>query len=524
MKIEEGNFITESVIDALISNPNLEEVSLGSSSSPFILTENAYLKFKNSNIKKVVTTGVEDILAEKFDPLIGYNVNRNLIGYSNYEKLINNAYFSFTKPLTNEELSYLRLIKKDAEIHIDFDDFKNVFEIINILRTNGHTGHIDISIKEKNKFNEYLFSSIGDIKYTDNIDVNLVGKVHDLLTYMKYEKKLIDLILPAINLSPFEKYLFAYNVAKKFKKYKENEEDKTSARDLYQIMDNDFMVCVGYSVLLGDLLDKLGIENYDYSVNIDTGLDDIPLDATVLPDFIEKKDGTKVEVMTESGGHARRMVNLVDPKYGIEGFYIADPTWDNEMEKDAYNHALMTIDEYVAIDRYNYFSIYGISELFFSHSLEEFYQKINLLINKSKNKEEKDIISSLLFCFKELDYELYSSILEKYPEIEKYSFKFTTEIIQDVFLEIGERIVSRSNNIVGGDLFKEGITALYRDCYAITDSEELDRTVNEVMEYNKKRHELCFPTRYKIDKNDNRLVLFNLYNKFDVDGQPKLGI
>ena len=60
--------------------------------------------------------------------------------------------------------------------------------------------------------------------------------------------------------------------------------------------------------------------------------------------------------------------------------------------------------------------------------------------------------------------------------------------------------------------------------YANTRKCQLENKVNEVMEYNKKRHAKCFPTRYKVDRNDNSVVLFNRFNKFDLDNEPRLGI
>ena len=305
---------------------------------------------------------------------------------------------NFRDPLTEGELFYLKLINPNCTITISHTDYDNAFKIINRLRDNGHTANIKISITDKNLLNNYIFSNIDKIKYTKDIEVYLVGKTFSLTDYMKYEKKLLDLIMPAINLSPFEKYLFAYNVTKKFKKYNENEENKTSARDLYQIIDNKFMVCVGYSKLLGDLLDKLGIENYVDSVSVDIGLDDIPNENKPLPDFVyDEKKGTMKELETIPAGHFRRKIHLVDPKYGIDGYYFADPTWDNDMEHDAYNHALMTEEEYIALDRYNYYNVSsGIVELFFVHSLEEFYLKINNYLDRKSNKTEVDVVGSLL--------------------------------------------------------------------------------------------------------------------------------
>lgn len=521
--IDDSYLINEDVLNAIISNPNIKTVSLGCQEDVVVLTEELYEKFKNTHIEVVKTKAVVDSLKEKFDSLIGYNTHRNLIGFDNYEGLQKKDMMFLSSELTEDEIFYLKFLNPTAEVNFKYTNYDNVFKCIYRLKNCGHTGKLVISIEQKNDLNSYIFNNINNITNFDNIEVNLSGSVHSLSEYVKYEKKLIDLIMPAINFSPFEKYLYAYNQAKKFKKYKENKEDKTSARDLYQIMDNEYMVCVGYSKLLGDLLDKLGIENYEDSVSVDVGLDDISNDATVLPDFIyDEKTGEMKEVKTEAAGHARRMAHVVDPKYGIDGYYFTDPTWDNDMVHDTYNYALMTQEEYIGMDRYNYYKTLSMSELFFVKTLEDFYLKINIYLDKNRKKNEVEVIRSLLNIFEDFDSEFYSYLVNKYHDIEKYRKEFTKEEIQDILLDMGERIVSKSNHLVDGHVFREGITALYSQ--TISDENELEEKVNEIIEYNKKRHAVCFPTRYKIDRDENRMVLHNMYNKFDIDEEPKLNI
>lgn len=524
ISIDDSILVTEDVINALLSNPNLKEVTLGNRDDVFVLTEDLYKRFKDSSINSVMTYGVDENLKENFDSLIGYNYKRNLINFDNYEKLQKSENMYLHNPLTDEEIGYLKYLNKNAKVNFSFDDYDNIFKCFNILRENEHSGLVIINVKEKNSFNNYLFSHLDMIKSFDNVKVSLDNGDYDLVTYMKYEKKLIDLILPAINLSPFEKYLYTYNVVKKFKTYKENKEDLTSSRDLYQILDNEYMVCVGYSHLLGDLLDKLGIENYDESVRVDLGLEGIPNDDRPLPDYIfDEKTGELKELQTEGGGHARRKVHLIDPKYEIDGYYFTDPTWDNDMEHDTYNFALMTEEEYIGIYRYNYYSIVSVNEFFFIHSLEEFYLKINMYLDKNNNSSEADIIRGLMNYFEKLDNEFYRMLINKYPDIEKNITNYTKEDIQNILLDIGERILQKSDHLVDGKTFRNGITALYRETKGLN-GEELDIKVNEIMEYNKERHIKCFPTRYKIDKDDNKMVILNLYNKFDLDEQPRLGI
>ena len=524
IKIDDSVLITEKVLDAILDNPNLQEITLGSREDKFVLTEDIFKKFEGTHITSIITYDVSPELKDNFNPLIGYNLRRTLIGFDTYDSLQNSDNVFLNNSLNEEEISNLKYVKKNANIRFSFNDYKNIFRCINTLREVGHTGKITVCIDDKNLLNDYIFYNLDDISHSEDIFISLSGSVHSLTTYMKYEKKLLDLIMPAINLSPFEKYLFAYNVVKNFKKYKENENDRTSARDLYQIFDNEFMVCVAYSKLLGDLLEKLGIENCEDSVSVDIGFDNIPNEEKPLPDFIyDEKTGELKSFETESVGHSRRRVHLVDPKYDIDGYYYADPTWDNEMEHDTYNYALMTEEEYIGLDRYNYYNIYGVSELFFTHSLEEFYTKINIYLDKNRKKDESDVISSLLFCFKKIDSDFYIFMCNKYPDISKNNKKFTKEEIQEILLDIGERIVQKNDHVIDGNLFKAGITALYRDAYGFS-GEELENQVNEIMEYNKKRHLKCFPMRYKVDKDNNSLVILNVNNKFDLDEVPKLDI
>ena len=521
--IDDAYLINDDVLNAIISNPNIKTVSLGCAEDVVVLTEELYKKFKGTNVEVVKTKAVADSLKENFDDLIGFNTHRNLIGFDSYKDLVKKDIMFLNKELTEEEIFYLKFLNPSAEVNFKYTNYSNIFKCIDTLRANGHSGKLVISIEQKNDLNDYIFNNINRITNFENVEVNLVGSVHSLAEYVKYEKRLIDLILPAMNYSPFEKYLYAYNQTKKFKKYKENNDDKTSARDLYQIFDNEYMVCVGYSKLLGDLLDKLGIGNYEDSVSVDVGLDNISNEDMVLPDFVyDEKSGELKEVKTEAAGHARRMAHIVDPKYGIDGYYFMDPTWDNDMEHDTYNYALMTQEEYIGMDRYNYYRMLSISEMFFVKTLDDFYLKINIYLDKNRSKNEIDVIRSLLNVFEELDSEFYTYLMNKYPDIDKYSRKFNKEEIQSILLDMGDRITMKSNNLVSGSMFKEGITALYSG--SISNEEELANKVNEIMEYNKKRQSVCFPRRYKIDRDDNRMVIHNMYNKFDMEDEPKLGI
>ena len=135
----------------------------------------------------------------------------------------------------------------------------------------------------------------------------------------------------------------------------------------YKILDNDeYMVCVGFSNLFVDLLSKVGIEATTYSVGVDIGFDE--MDAM--------SEGIDGNYTTEYGAHSRVMVNLVDPKYNINGIYQSDPTWDNIIDEDSYTYSLLTFSEATKAKRYLY-QDKGKNELLYSKTISEFYSNVN---------------------------------------------------------------------------------------------------------------------------------------------------
>ena len=378
-----SEFISDEVIEALSQNTHIKYLRLGKEENGYTLTPAHYEVLKNSTIESIEAFAVSDELKDIFGQKIKNNDDRYLIGNLTYDSISSKDEWTLEKPLSDEEIENLKYSKEGASFKFEkYDDFDNIFKIINRLDGLGKKNSFTIRVQSeknydnKNRFNEYLFSHV-DLLDKDITIIVGINEEYSLKDYITYEKRLIEMVRPALNMSPFEKYLFAYNIVKKYKKYKENEENKDQSRHLYEVLDGDYMVCVGYATLLRDLLNKLGIDSKHYSASVEIGLDKVANDALVLPD----------DVLTQDAGHARLEVHLVDPKYGIDGIYLADPTWDNDMEHDTYNYSLMTQDEYNGINRYNFLFFYDVEELFFIHSLDEFYQKVNIWIDKGISRD-----------------------------------------------------------------------------------------------------------------------------------------
>lgn len=127
--------------------------------------------------------------------------------------------------------------------------------------------------------------------------------------------------IEAHDYSPLEKLIYAYDIVKSVD-YKEATEDKHKSRELHSVVLGKEIVCVGYSNLLNGLLTKLGIPatGYDVSVYMNSYKED---------------------------AHQRSAIYLQDPKYGINGLFTCDPTWDAKSGMDlGYDRS---------IDRYNNF-------------------------------------------------------------------------------------------------------------------------------------------------------------------------
>ena len=500
--INTGEIINTKIIDSLCKNKYLEEITLAEyDEEKYILSVQDYEKFKQSNIKKVNTKEVVDELKENFDPLIGYN-ERRLISYYNYKDLQEINKISIDKELTKEELENLKYIPTTLEINYNLTDYDFLIKIITKLKELNKGNKLIINTKNKEKFNNWILNN--DLDY-ENIEVN----DYPLKEYLRLEKILYDFIKDINHLSPFEKYIYIYNITKKYKPYKENEDDKNESRNLYKILMNEYMVCVGFSNMLGDLLNKQNIENVDLSVTVDLSYDKVAIDEE---NFEEAK-------AVQKGYHARRYVHIVDEKYGINGIFIADPTWDNDMEKDLYSHLVMTNKEASMARRYIWTHKSDSEELLNVNSIEEFYQKLNFIISREDNDKTidhfiRDLIKEYL---EKLDSKYINKLKEKYQYIDSYSWP---EDINDLIYEVGEYVVNHVNKEISGQTIVEAVSNVYKNAYGYSE-EECNIKIQEMINQNKTKYEKAFPKRYKINNDGTKEIIMNEQNKFEIDYEEK---
>lgn len=491
--------ITPRFLKALAQNPHLKELYIG---KDYQLTLEDYQILKESTIKEVNTKGVCEELKDNFDPLISCNFRKKLLGRYRYKDLIDDdwAYLIFNEKINSEELPNLKYLQNnELEIRVTEENIEEAIFLSEKLFELGKKNPVIIDVKNKQNVLNHLLKNEKFLNKNIKLYIDLAYVTPE--KFISGEKKLEQLREGVNNLSPFEKYIFDYNIAKKFKPYKENKDDAKASRNLYEILDNDYLVCVGFAKILEELTKRDGIPSIEHNVMVDTSYDD--------------KDENECVVAT-AGGHARRYLYIKDPKYGIDGFYVADPTWDNVMDKDLYNHLVLTNKEETMTLRYNFLS-HDTFELFNVDSIEEFYQKINFLLDRIDEKIYKNLSSIISYLFsnlKELSPAYTKDLIARFPELTTTSYLSKFEHEKEIIYDMGSHIVSKVNKPISGETIMMAVREILRKIYHL-EGEDLEKILEKIKKDNNKRQQKVFPKRYKIDEFGNQIELENITDKFN---------
>ena len=322
--------------------------------------------------------------------------------------------------------------------------YKNIKHIMNKLSKDNKKITLQIDV-----INRELFKDIINIKkIPNNIELQIRATFHpeyniNLLMssdvyiysvdeYIKEEEILNNLIkdIKNSNLTQFEKYLSIYNIVKNFKPYKENEEKLEDSRCLKHILNNDYMVCVGFSILLRALLNKVNIACIDIPTYFYQPIDD---------------DNENLELV----GHQRNLIKIDDDKYNIHGIYVSDPTFDHNFEKDLYDNSILTFNKRVEEDNLAGLKENDIFLLFQFKNEKEFLSKNNVEVLSKKwdlshSQVHLRFIKNILNILIDLDPQQYEYFYKTYYNaIKNYDFfelwkKLGT--IQDTKEELEDKI------------------------------------------------------------------------------------
>lgn len=207
-----------------------------------------------------------------------------------------------------------------------------------------------------------------------NIKLQVNGNV-DFVSIKDYELTIdainqIVLKIQKYDYSTFEQLIYTYDLIRDRFYVKENSDDKaTISRDLTSSILGDKIVCLGFANIFKAVCDKLRIDNIVFC--------------------LAGKDS----------GHARNLVHLIDDKYGIDGLYFFDPTFDCKKDEEnsflfSYKYFAKTFREmddfsngkYTPIT-YKYFDTNMIEDLDYSTSRDEIdmLKTLKLLTNTRVN-------------------------------------------------------------------------------------------------------------------------------------------
>lgn len=257
-------------------------------------------------------------------------------------------YLNFDKESKDRIISLLTNIKNSSFSsnvvlimnHVDMDMVNEAKEIIgDKLRIMPIANQIGV-----------ITTNYSSAKDSLSYDYEHIKKSEDKLdSYAKMVADTFDKDGELKSLSPLEKFIAAYILTSKFAPYKESN-NRSESRSVYEFINsvNDTkIVCVGYTHLLREILYRMGItDTIDWSVG-------------------EMKVGNFT--FTD---HMRMIIHLVDPKYGIDGIYMSDPTYDNtESSETKFKHMLMSHDEALKIDMVSEREIRADETLLFGDAL-----------------------------------------------------------------------------------------------------------------------------------------------------------
>ena len=236
----------------------------------------------------------------------------------------------------------------------------NINDIINFIKVNN-----DIKIKLSIDNNHYS-DLINNLSMEDSKNLYVIFDNCD--EYIKFKefsdmyielKKIVDFI-KKYDLSEIEKVMLAYDIIKANKYKKEGiNDDYNESRNLNKIIKGDKIVCLGYANLLNFILNELQINNQI---------------------ILTKKTNN-------CSGHARNLIKINDKKYGINGQFFADCTWDSQKSDDYLNNYLFFLKPLKYFKNIKNEIIFRPSWLeLLKLDNEELIEEINILSNNDKRK------------------------------------------------------------------------------------------------------------------------------------------
>lgn len=489
LSIDENLKLTPTILEAIINNSHINSIHLNNR----LLNINLYQQLRRKKDIVIYGNNVSKELLNIYDGSINLNMTKPLVYTYTYKILQKISDLIINEPLTPNEIYNLKEYAPNLEsLTFQKDGLLSFRTIIEHFKDSP----IKIIFKlEKDKI--YNLNELKEIvKEYPNIIVEYEYQEYPLQDYIKMEEHILKLIEPInnLNLTPLEKFIYVFNVTKRFREYKENDIDPMRARNLISLFENnnDTIVCVGYSVLLEELCLHLNIPNVKISADIG---------------FINESNEVNY------GGHARNLVYLKDDKYHIDGFYISDATWSNNYEYDSLVTALLTPNETT-----NLYRIIKNGEISIISS--QSYQEFLSLIYQDFKTNSCYLFNRLIISITKL-YPSFISILSSnkaYQEFNSKSLPKTNDyynlFIDEEFMKILYNFIkTKMNNIISGETLINASVNLQRKLHPEMTEEELLNYRNKLIADNQFVYEDQAPP-IVAEHYDNKEIIANETNKF----------
>lgn len=235
---------------------------------------------------------------------------------------------------SNGSLYKIKFIDDNSlDIYVNSKDVDDVNKFYNYLSNKGYKiNSICYNVSKLNYLNIdlSLYDSVASktnltFDYGTPLSANY-EEFKGLVESLKWYRSIIN----SSNLSPTEKVMFAFDIMKTFA-YNESQSITTDSRNPHKIIETGNIVCVGYSQMLKQILNKMD--------------DNIKIGDLSVECFDENG--------LSRGGHERNCVQIDDEKYNIHGIYTLDATWDSFKEEGT----SILGNDYTALDLYRYFLV-----------------------------------------------------------------------------------------------------------------------------------------------------------------------
>lgn len=308
-------------------------------------------------------------LEGSFEELISkpYDFDENLAYEIDFSD--NEDYIEFLKQINDNRVQYLM---NAGEIVFNYEPK----EIAEFIKKNPALKTKKIILEDYFDLDPKLANEISEAFEDDTSNIYLQISGNDKLITFKEYKDTVEAINKKIsevkkyNFSPLETIMYAYDMVRD-KIYAEVDEndDKMISRNLSTALLGDKIVCLGYANVFKALIEKLGIEC----------------------DVVYLKQPDKIK------GHARNCMLVKDEKYGVNGIYYFDPTWDSKKSESdnsflySYRFFAMTKEKmdkldngFIVEDTFPYFSSDIVRE--FEKQTENGFEGLTEKLRKSINR------------------------------------------------------------------------------------------------------------------------------------------